>query len=204
MTELQQLKEDIIGIGQWVDSHNWCPATSGNLSAKVDNSTILITVSGNAKGALTGDDLMTVDFRGNPVNSSKKPSAETLLHARIYHYMPDARYVVHTHSVHGTVFSRAIWQGEIRFKNYEMQKAFQGVETHDVELAVPVYPNNQDMDALALEIDQYLASKPQCPAFILAGHGIYSWGKTVKEARRHSEAMEFLMQCEYQSCLLLK
>jgi len=161
-------------------------------------------VSGNAKGALGEDDLMEVDSQGNPYNSDKKPSAETLLHALIYGHVPDARYVIHTHSVYGTVMSRAIWSGEIRFHNYEMQKAFQGVTTHEQEVKVPVYGNSQDMMELARQVDSYLAAGPSCPAFILAGHGIYSWGRTVAEARRHSEAMEFLMECEYKSCLLLK
>lgn len=204
MTELNQLKQDVIDIGRWVDSHNWCPATSGNLSARIDDQRILITVSGNAKGALTEDDLMEVDAKGNPFNSEKKPSAETLLHALIYGHVKDARYIIHTHSVYGTVFSRAIWNGEIRFNNYEMQKAFRGVTTHEQELVVPVYGNSQDMMALGRVVDTYLASNPVCPAFILAGHGIYSWGNSVAEAKRHSEAMEFLMECEYKSCLLLK
>ena len=78
MADIQQLKKDVIDIGRWVDSHNWCPATSGNLSAKIDDSRILITVSGNAKGALTEQDLMMVDAEGQPFNNKKQPSAETL------------------------------------------------------------------------------------------------------------------------------
>ena len=204
MTDLNQLKQDVINIGRWVDSHKWCPATSGNLSARIDDQRILITVSGNAKGSLTEQDLMEVDSQGNPYNSEKRPSAETLLHALIYGHIKDARYIIHTHSVYGTVFSRAIWNGEIRFNNYEMQKAFRGVTTHEQEVVVPVYANNQDMMELAKQVDAYLNNEPACPAFILAGHGIYSWGSSVAEAKRHSEAMEFLMECEYKSCLLLK
>lgn len=204
MTELNQLKQDIIEIGRWVDSNHWCPATSGNLSARIDAQRILITVSGNAKGSLTEQDLMEVDSQGNPYNSEKRPSAETLLHALIYGHIKDAHYIIHTHSVYGTVFSRAIWNGEIRFHNYEMQKAFRGVTTHEQEVVVPVYANNQDMMELAKLVDAYLSDNPACPAFILAGHGIYSWGSSVAEAKRHSEAMEFLMECEYKSCLLLK
>ena len=66
MTELNQLKQDVMEIGRWVESHNWCPATSGNLSARIDDQRILITVSGNAKGALTEDDLMEVNSQGDP------------------------------------------------------------------------------------------------------------------------------------------
>ncbi|MDY6919862.1 MAG: methylthioribulose 1-phosphate dehydratase [Pseudomonadota bacterium] len=204
MTDLNQLKQNVIDIGRWVDSHHWCPATSGNLSARIDQQRILITVSGQAKGSLTADSLMEVDAEGKPYAAEQRPSAETLLHTLIYGHIPGARYVIHTHSVYGTVFSRVIWNGEIRFKNYEMQKAFAGVTSHEQEIVVPVYGNNQDMVALARQVNEYLAAGPQCPAFILAGHGVYTWGGSVAEAKRHSEALEFLLECEYKSCLLLK
>ncbi|MAR93154.1 MAG: methylthioribulose-1-phosphate dehydratase [Pseudomonadales bacterium] len=204
MTDLNQLKQNVIDIGRWVDSHHWCPATSGNLSARIDQQRILITVSGQAKGSLTADSLMEVGAEGKPYAAEQRPSAETLLHTLIYGHIPGARYVIHTHSVYGTVFSRVIWNGEIRFKNYEMQKAFAGVTSHEQEIVVPVYGNNQDMVALARQVNEYLAAGPQCPAFILAGHGVYTWGGSVAEAKRHSEALEFLLECEYKSCLLLK
>ena len=200
----QKLKQDLIDTGRWIDGNRWCPATSGNLSAWVDSQQFLITVSGKGKGELTQDDLMTVDAGGNPVNTSLRPSAETLLHSLIYRRFPQARYVFHTHSIYGTLLSRIIWSGEIVFRNYELQKAFSGIDTHEVELVVPVFGNSQDMVALAQEIDARLDKIELCRAFILAGHGLYTWGSTAKEARRHIEALEFLLECEYKSMLLLK
>jgi methylthioribulose-1-phosphate dehydratase len=204
MQNLDQLKQDLIETGRWIDSRHWCPATSGNLSAWIDAEQFLITVSGKGKGELTPADLMIVDAGGNPVNTQLRPSAETLLHSLIYSRFPDARYVFHTHSVYGTIMSRAIWSGQLVFRNYELQKAFSGIDTHDVEMKVPVFGNSQDMVALAKEVEQHFDSADACHAFILAGHGVYTWGKTAREARRHVEAMEFLLECEYKSCLLLK
>lgn len=204
MQNLDQLKQDLIETGRWIDSRHWCPATSGNLSAWIDSENFLITVSGKGKGELTPADLMIVDAGGNPVNTQLRPSAETLLHSLIYSRFPDARYVFHTHSVYGTIMSRAIWSGQLVFRNYELQKAFSGIETHDVEMKVPVFGNSQDMVALAKEVEQHFDSADACHAFILAGHGVYTWGKTARETRRHVEAMEFLLECEYKSCLLLK
>jgi len=204
MANLDQLKQDLIDTGRWIDSRHWCPATSGNLSAWIDSEQFLITVSGKGKGELTPDDLMIVDAGGNPVNTQLKPSAETLLHSLIYSHFPDARYVFHTHSVYGTVLSRAIWSGEIVFRNYELQKAFSGIDTHESEMKVPVFANSQDMVALSKEVEQHFADAQACHAFILAGHGVYTWGKTARECRRHIEAMEFLLEAEYKSCLLLK
>ena len=204
MQNLDQLKQDLIETGRWIDSRHWCPATSGNLSAWIDSENFLITVSGKGKGELTPADLMIVDAGGNPVNTQLRPSAETLLHSLIYSRFPDARYVFHTHSVNGTVLSRVIWSGEIVFRNYELQKAFAGIETHEAEMKVPVFGNSQDMVALAKEVEEHFNAADTCHAFILAGHGVYTWGKTARETRRHVEAMEFLLECEYKSCLLLK
>ena len=204
MANLEQLKLDLISAGRWIDSNRWCPATSGNLSAWIDPELFLITVSGKGKGELTTDDLMVVDTAGNPVNTERRPSAETLLHSLIYSRFPDARYVFHTHSVYGTVLSRMIWSGDIKFRNYELQKAFSDIPTHDMELKVPVFGNSQDMVALAKEVEQHMDQAESCRAFILAGHGLYTWGKTAAETRRHIEALEFLLECEYKSCLLLK
>ncbi len=50
---------------------------------------------------------MRVTAQGVPLDG-KKPSAETLLHALVYEIDPDAGAVLHTHSVAGTVLSRAL------------------------------------------------------------------------------------------------
>lgn len=195
-------RNSLVEIGRWVGSRGWCPATSGNLSCRIDASQFLISVSGKDKGSLQPDDFLAVDFNGKPINSDKRPSAETLLHAVIYSLHPEARFVVHTHSINGTVLSRHIGSGTIVFRDYELQKAFSGVETHDVDLVVPLFANSQDMNLLAREVHEMLSANHGAPAFVLAGHGVYTWGKTAAEARRHAEAMEILMECEYQSRLL--
>lgn len=195
-------RNSLVEIGRWVGSRGWCPATSGNLSSRIDADRFLISVSGKDKGSLQPEDFLPVDFTGKPINSDKRPSAETLLHAVIYSLHEDARFVVHTHSINGTVLSRHLRSGTIVFRDYELQKAFSGVETHEVDLLVPLFANSQDMNTLANEVRQVLVSNRSAPAFVLAGHGVYTWGRTAAEARRHAEAMEILMECEYQSRVL--
>lgn len=198
----EEARSSLVDIGRWVGSRGWCPATSGNLSCRVSDTEFLISVSGKDKGALTADDFLAVDFTGMPVRSDKRPSAETLLHAVIYSLNPDAAFVVHTHSVNGTVLSRHIGQGQIVFRNYELQKAFRGVETHERAVVVPLFANSQDMQTLAENVRKTLGEQRGVPSFVLAGHGVYTWGSSAAEARRHAEAMEILMECEYQSRLL--
>ena len=33
------------------------------------------------------------------------------------------------------------------------------------------------------------------PGFLLSGHGLYAWGATAADARRHVEGLEFLLAC---------
>ena len=195
-------RSSLLDIGCWVSNRHWCPATSGNLSSRIANECFLISVSGKDKGALVKEDFIAVDFEGRPVQSGKRPSAETLLHAQIYRSYPEAAFVIHTHSVNATVLSRHVGLGQLVFRDYELEKAFSGIDTHEAELSVPVFTNRQDMVALGQEVREVLVNQPDTQAFILAGHGVYTWGSTAAEAKRHAEAMEFLLECEFKARLL--
>jgi methylthioribulose-1-phosphate dehydratase len=39
------------------------------------------------------------------------------------------------------------------------------------------------------------ARRPPCHGFLLSRHGLYTWGRTLAEARRHIEIFEFLFEC---------
>jgi methylthioribulose-1-phosphate dehydratase len=71
-----------------------------------------------------------------------------------------------------------------------------GIETHETRVVVPVFPNDQNIARLAQAVDDWLDSHPACHAYIIAGHGFYTWGASVKDALRHVEALEFLFDVE--------
>ncbi len=174
----------------------WTPATSSNFSSRIDAGHLAITVSGRDKARLTEDDLMVVDLEGRPVGTDLRPSAETLLHTQLYRRFPEIGCVLHTHSRTQTVASRLFApQGHVRFEGYELQKAFHGNSTHEGAMDVPVFPNTQDMPELAARVDAALDAGPLW-GYLIDGHGLYAWGRTMAEARRHLEAFEFLLGCE--------
>jgi methylthioribulose-1-phosphate dehydratase len=198
------LRETLAASGRWVGSRGWCPATSGNLSGRIDSGNYLISVSGRDKGGLSADDFLKVDMAGIPVSDSRTPSAETLLHGVIYRLFPDAAQVIHTHSVFGMVMTRHVAETGIVFEDYELLKAFRGIQTHEIPKRLPVFANAQDMTVLASQVESCLRAGAEIPAFGLAGHGIYSWGRDATEARRHAEAIEILLECEYRARLLAR
>ena len=174
----------------------WTPATSSNFSERLDDRHAAITVSGRDKGRLTPDDIMVVDFDGRPVATALRPSAETLLHTRLYRRFAEVGCVLHTHSPVQTIASRVYAaQGHVRLQGYELLKALHGNTTHDTALDLPVFPNTQDMTVLAAQVDALLDKQPMW-GYLIDGHGLYAWGRDMAEARRHLEAFEFLLHCE--------
>lgn len=200
MAPLEKQLEALIDIGAWIQSRGWCPATSGNLSINHgDGRSFHITCSGKYKGELLTTDFLHVDYAGEVIAGEGKPSAETLLHGLIYECYPDTACVLHGHSIYGTVLSRAIGDGTLVFEGFELQKAFSGVATHEGQLCFPVFANQQDMTALAAQVRERFAEQTPPYGFLLAGHGAYTWGKSLAEAKRHLEALEFLLECEYKA-----
>lgn len=174
----------------------WTPATSSNFSMRMDERHAAITVSGRDKGRLTVNDIMVVDFQGQPVATPHRPSAETLLHTQLYARFPEVGCVLHTHSRVQTVASRLFAaQGHVRLDGYELLKAFAGNQTHEMAIDVPVLPNTQDMPALAAQVEALLDAGPLW-GYLIDGHGLYAWGRDMAEARRHLDAFEFLFACE--------
>ncbi len=179
-------------------AHGWTPATSSNFSMLLDDGQHLaITVSGRDKGQLREEDIMVVDMHDRPVGSTQRPSAETALHTQIYRRFPDARVVLHTHSRTQSVASRLFaGQGRLRLQGWELQKAISGHDTHESTLDVPVFPNTQRMPELVARVDAWLDEGHPLHAYLIDGHGLYTWGRDMPEARRHLEALEFLLGCE--------
>ena len=174
----------------------WTPATSSNFSVRMDDRHVAITISGRDKSRLDEADVMVVDLDGLPVGSDHRPSAETLLHTNLYKRFPDIGCVLHTHSVTQTIASRLYGsKGHVRFEDYELIKAFRGIDTHETELDLPVLPNSQHMPTLAAQAD-VLMDRGQIWGYLIDGHGLYAWGRDMAEARRHLDAFEFLFGCE--------
>ena len=184
----------LIRVGAEAYARGWLPATSGNLSCRLADGSVAITVSGRHKGMLGMDDIMRVDGAGVSLDG-KCPSAETLLHTGLYTRHPDVDAVLHTHSPHSTVLSRRL-RGDLVLEDYEILKAFSGVDTHATRIVIPVFANDQDIPRLAAQVERRLAQLGPVPGYLIAGHGLYTWGRSVAEAERHLEAFEFLFQCE--------
>ncbi len=195
MTDNLQLTQ-LVDACRWIGAKGWAPATGGNMSIRQDDTFCWLSESGKDKGSLTIDDFLQVNIASNRAPSGRKPSAETGLHTLIYRLFPEANAVLHVHTVNATVLSRLVKEAELHLIGFEMQKSLAGQSTHLDTVTIPVFDNDQDIDALASRIAHYAQERPFNYGFLLRGHGLTCWGRDVAEARRHLEGLEFLFECE--------
>lgn len=187
----------IAEIGKNFYSRGWVLGTSGNFSAVLSNDPLqlAITASGNDKGNLTTEHILQIDVDGNVIAGVGKPSDETKLHLTAVK-LRGARAVLHTHSVWSTLLSQKVFAQSdgIAISGYEMLKGLAGVKTHNHTEWLPIVENSQAMDELANTVEATLQRFPNAHGFLLRGHGLYTWGKDLAEAKRHIEIFEFLLE----------
>ena len=141
-----------------------------------------------------GIHILEVDAAGERLRGDGKASDETSLHVEIVKKR-GAGSVLHTHSVWGTILSQThAGAGGFALEGYEMLKGLAGVKTHEHREWLPVLANTQDYVALVRDLAESLDRHPECHGLLLAGHGLYTWGRDVMEAKRHVDILEFLFE----------
>ena len=191
------LAREIAAIGQRFHARGWAFGTSGNYSAVLghDPLRLLITPSAAHKGQLTGRECLEIDGNGGVIGvAGGRPSAETPLHLAIASAR-QAGAILHTHSVWSTILSdHRAGAGGLNIEGYEMLKGLEDVASHEHREWIPILANDQDMSRLAVVVRSMLAREAGSHAFLLRGHGLYTWGATLGAAERHVEILEFLLE----------
>jgi len=186
----------LAAIGRSFYERGWALGTSGNFSAVIsrDPLRLAITPSGVDKGELTAEQILEVGREASETSGLKnKPSAEALLHIKVVER--GAQAVFHTHSVWSTVLSNVYGPGGgIPIEGFEMLKGLEGVKSHEHREWLPIVENSQDMPRLAERVSRVLQQYPDSHGFLLRQHGLYTWGESLAQAKRHVEVLEFLLE----------
>jgi methylthioribulose-1-phosphate dehydratase len=194
--ELSEVAAAFAQFGRDFYRRGWVLGTSGNFSAVVSREPfrLAITSTGADKGALTPQHILQIDDAGRPTTGAALASAEARLHLVVARARPAAA-VLHTHSVWGTIVSEAYADdGGVGITGYEMLKGLEGVRTHEHREWLPVIDNSQDWDASSRLVEEMLERHPESHGFLIRRHGLYTWGRSLAEAKRHVEILEFLME----------
>ena len=82
--------------------------------------------------------------------------------------------------------------GHLLIEGLEMLKGLEGIHTHACRIRIPVLANDQDLARLSAAAEPHLETAPQ--GILIAGHGLYAWGRDLEQASRHLEILEFLLE----------
>ena len=134
-------------------------------------------------------------FRSSVEPGPVRPSAETAVHARIYE-ATGCGCVLHVHTVWNNLIAELFAsQGEVILRDLEMIK---GLDVWDEAAAirVPIVENLFRLPALADAVVARITDR-RVPGVLIRRHGLYAWGATPFEAKRHVEAFEFMWEYLY-------
>lgn len=101
------LRAALVKACRRLDARGLVAGAEGNVSARADASTILITPGGARKGDLRAAQFVAVDLRTGSVRGRGSPSTELAMHLAIYRARPDVGAIVHAHPPTATGFAVA-------------------------------------------------------------------------------------------------
>ena len=106
------LRDEICRVGKSLFKRGYAHATAGNISARLDDGSFLITPTDACLGFLDPAQLAHVGADG--VQTSGDTASKTLaLHRRIYASAAHARCVIHTHSTHLVALTlQGVWSAD--------------------------------------------------------------------------------------------
>ena len=104
---LEQVVSDVIHVGERMYARGYVASNDGNLSVRLSEDRLLITMTGVSKGFLTPDKLIVVDYDGRVISGRGEPSSEMKMHLMVYRERPDVHAVVHAHPPTATGFAVA-------------------------------------------------------------------------------------------------
>ncbi len=173
-----QHRADLVKYGRLLFEKGFCPATSGNLSVRLDECRILITPTGVSKGDMKPEDPAVISPTGQHRFGRKNSSSEAQMHLLIYRLRPDVKAVVHAHPPKATAFACA----GIALDQPIASEFSQALGS--VPLAKYGTPGTPDLAAAMA----YLV--PHHSALLMGNHGVVTYGQDLFDAHGKIELIE--------------
>ncbi|MFZ0633058.1 MAG: class II aldolase/adducin family protein [Acidobacteriaceae bacterium] len=101
------LRRDLVRYSRWLYRLGYTPATTGNLSVRLDKRTLLVTPTGASKGLLRRSDMVLVDLDGHRLEGARNATSELGMHLAFYRQRDDIEAVIHAHPPIATAFACA-------------------------------------------------------------------------------------------------
>lgn len=180
----EYLIKSIVEICQGIYTKGWVANHDGNVTARFEDS-LLATPTAVSKADITAEMILTLDMEGQKLQGIGKPFSEIKLHLTAYRARGDIQAVVHAHPPF------AMARGLIG-SDFEVMIPEAIVSIGEVipvtPYRLPGHPEHEGFIADALT---------QVDLFMMAGNGVLSVGRDVKEAFLRMELLEHLLKIDY-------
>jgi L-fuculose-phosphate aldolase len=141
---------------------------NGHASARRDATSFYINSGASVRGALTVDDIVTVDLDGTLVEGAAKPPLEYHIHSEIYRARPDVNAVMHTHPQWSTFLTMT---GTTYLPVYAQGVLVGDMPVVDSVLSINTKPTGEKL----------AAALGRRPAVLLKAHGAVAVGADIVE-----------------------
>jgi L-ribulose-5-phosphate 4-epimerase len=185
---IKQLKERVCNANLTLKKSNLITLTWGNVSAKDEESgLIIIKPSGVSYDTMKPEDMVVVDLDGNTVEGTYRPSSDLPTHLYLYKQFPSLGGIVHTHSTFATAFAQS--GREIVAYGTTHADAFYGSipctrDLTEAEISEAYEWNTGKVIAEAVR--DFIA----VPGIIVKNHGVFTWGETAEKAVENAITLE--------------
>ena len=107
--EISAIKEQICDVCHKMWQLGWVAANDGNVTALLEDGTLLATPTGMSKSFITPEKLIRINAKGEVLEAAEglRPSSEIKMHLRCYEKRPDVKSVIHAHPPAATGFAVA-------------------------------------------------------------------------------------------------
>lgn len=181
----------------------WASGTGGGISIR-DEAGIHMAPSGVQKERIAPEDVFLLDAAVLDRVEILRPAADPAL--RISECTPlfynaykhrDAGAAIHSHSVWAVLAARLFsprgLAAQFVTRGLEMQKGLRGKSCFD-EVRIPIIPNTARESELTQSMAEAMQAHPDVDAVIVAGHGVYVWGKDWIAAKTQAECLDYLFR----------
>lgn len=187
----------------------WVSGTGGGISIRGPEG-IFMAPSGVQKERLQPEDIFLLSdaalgehdcevVRG-PTSSLKVSECRPLFYNA--YRLRGAGAVMHSHSVWAVLAARLFAPGgepgEFVCQGLEMQKGLRGLGCFDT-LRVPIIANTPRESQLSASMAAAIEAYPDVDAVLVAGHGVYVWGRDWVQAKTQAESYDYLFRAVVES-----
>ena len=188
----QSLKDECLQANLDLPKTGLVDLTFGNVSvADPERRVFAIKPSGVDYEKLTAADMVILDYEGNILEGSFRPSSDTPTHRHLYLHFPGIRSVVHTHSRSAVAFAQA--GIDLPCLGTTHCDYFHGSVPVTRTMTPEEVGGEYEWETGKVIVERFAGIDPlDVPAVLVRNHGPFAWGPSAAKAVETALALEIV------------